>query len=229
VFPDARIEDPGTTFDTLASSRNPAEVVWIADPMWFEMLDDQRGAASQPSVFGGAPSVLASTDLAFVTKGDSPCASWVCLTTTDLAPGLGIDSTDTTTGLRSLAQLASAVLGRPDFASNDAGFRTWRSTLVTTPQAGSNLLGAIANQVGRYRLVTAALADVQVLERPDLVATLPDDAGPPLQVGAVAVGGANIPKLDELVTALEAADWRRGAGPDVAGPRPGVLRALRSQ
>ncbi len=227
------IEDPGATFDRLVAERTPDPIVWIVGRQWPEMLTAERNRTNRPALGATTPTPVANTRLGLLGRiDDCEPLSWECVASSGRGTDIGLDSLDQTSGLASYSQVVAAYLGRQDFASNDfsdQGFRTWRTELsshVDFVAGTQSVLDLFLTRPGMYDSVAALEADAIDLGRDEQLVV--PDTGPSIDVVAIGLAGADVPGLDDLVDQLTGSGWRRGSGPPVEGPSPGVLTALRA-
>ncbi|MEZ5375307.1 MAG: hypothetical protein R2733_02275 [Acidimicrobiales bacterium] len=227
---DLKVEAPGVTLDRFLDDTDDGPVVWIAADLWFDILasEQQRVRASAEVTSTSGPIVHSP----LVILGDvcAP-AAWSCFLDLDRSTDAGLDALDTSAGVAAYTQIAAVKLGTQTFATNDfdLAFNEWRRNLdanTTFSPARVPVLDIYLTRRGTYDLIATTQAQANQLGRS---AELPTDAGPELEVGAVALNGARLPgALDDLASALVADGWTDGAAPDAERPSGGAMQALRS-
>ncbi|MEZ5226878.1 MAG: hypothetical protein R2710_09415 [Acidimicrobiales bacterium] len=157
-------------------------------------------------------------------------AAWSCFLDLDRSTDAGLDALDTSAGVAAYTQIAAVKLGTQTFATNDfdLAFNEWRRNLDanTTFSPARSRARHLPDTARHLRLIATTQAQA---EPAGSGAELPTDAGPELEVGAVALNEARLPgALDDLASALVADGWTDGAAPDAERPSGGAMQALRS-
>ncbi len=229
---DLVVEAPGRTLDRFLDDTDDGAAVWIASDLWFDILEAEEARLGPGTDITDTSEPIAHSPLVLATK-EAACVddiTWQCVSRIDGRLGTG-GNLDSSVGLATQIQLVVTALGRPTFASNDPDFRAWESEVAVEVEASrseSALLGTYLNSPGVVDAIALSDAAVVALDRAT-GAVVPPDAGPDLEVAAIALGGARMPgALDDLGEELEGDGWQTGAAPEAERPSGGAMQALRS-
>ncbi|MDA3040316.1 MAG: hypothetical protein O3C27_12475 [Actinomycetota bacterium] len=243
AFPDVEVteEQPGVTLTRLLDQRNPDAFVWVTAQIWFDILEDEITRQGRANPVGDGSTGLVTSPRLLIHESDVEiCESperWACLASGEGGAAdldVGLDSTESTIGVLSRADLVTGYFGRSDFASNDfatSEFRSWWN------QTGERLVAAQRSSAlddllvlrGRIDVAPSVVAVWARIARAEYTATQSADGAPDLLISAAAVGEARL-DTDDLAELLAEAGWEPADPDPVRLPdavSPGVLQALR--
>ena len=233
-----RTEDPGLTLDGLKVDKPFEADGWLVSQPWPGMADaTDRSIGSISAAIARSPAVLVVPDRRPTGLDCPQGVEWSCVVPfAESSPNFAYGTKNTTGGLLARHGIATGLIGRTDYASNDFEFtdgftgrfgaveRTARA--VTSGRIG-NLVNTIQTAAGSYSAVAVLGADARELnDRFEALTPTPE-----ITADVVLAGHPDRFDLDDIGDALFATGWLRSGDNAPGGsnglPNPGVMVALR--